>query len=77
MGNRRRIRFWEDLWWGEEAFSTRFANLYRLSLASNSTIADLIVRQPGTQFPGWNLSFYRNLHASEIEYFVHFSAILD
>ena len=27
VGNRRRIRFWEDVWWGEEAFSSRFADL--------------------------------------------------
>ena len=35
VGDGRRIRFWEDVWWGEEAFSTQFADLYRLSLASN------------------------------------------
>ena len=77
VGNGRRIRFWEDVWWGEEAFSTRFADLYRLSLAPNSTIAETFVHQPGTQFRGWNLNFYRNLRACEIENFAHLSAVLD
>ena len=72
-----RIRFWNDVWWGEEAFSTRFANLYRWSLAPNCTIAEFFVLETGTPFHRWDLHFYRNLHARELENFVNSSAVLD
>ena len=61
---------------GEEAFSTRFVVLYRLSLAPNCTIDELFVHQIGTPFHGWDLHFYRNMHAREIENFVNLSAVL-
>ena len=77
VGNGRRIRFWEDVWWGEEPFSARFANLYRLSLASKMTIAELLVHQTGTTFYGWNLHFYRNMHAIELDNFANLKMILD
>ena len=43
VGNERRIRFWEDVWCNSQALSNRFVDLYRLSMASNSTIAELCV----------------------------------
>ena len=43
VGNGRRIMFWDDVWWEDEAFPNRFANLHRLSLASNGTIVELFV----------------------------------
>ena len=43
VGNERRIRFWEDVWWGKEAFSNRFVDLCRLSLAHNGTIAEMCI----------------------------------
>ena len=45
MGNGRRIKFWEDVWWGEEAFSNKFVDLCRLSLAHNGMIVELCVSQ--------------------------------
>ena len=44
---------------GEEAFSNRFADLYRLSLTQNCNIAELFVHQIGTSFQGWDLRFYK------------------
>ena len=55
MGNGRRIRFWEDVWWGEEAFSDRFVDLCRLSLAHNRTIAEMCVSQYVSSSHGWDL----------------------
>ena len=52
VGNERRIRFWEDVWWGEEAFSNWFVDLCRLSLASNGTIAEICVSQPDSSSHG-------------------------
>ena len=77
VGNGRRIRFWEDVWWGEEAFSNRFGDLCRLSLAPNSTIAEMCVSQPNSLSHGWDLHFYRNLHERELESFGNLSLILD
>ena len=61
IGNERSIRFWEDVWWGDEALSTKFADLYRLSLASNRTIANLVVPHNSSFSHGWDLQFFRNL----------------
>ena len=77
VGNGQRIRFWEDVWLGEQAFSPRFPDLYRLSLAQNCNVAELFVHQTDTTFHGWDLNFYRNLHAREIHNFATLSAILD
>ena len=77
VGNGRRIRFWEDVWWGEEAFYVRFPNLYRLSLAQNCNIAELFIHQSGTSFHGWDLRFYRHLNTREILQFAVLSEILD
>ena len=38
VGNGSRIRFWEDVWCDGVAFSTRFADLYRISSARNFSI---------------------------------------
>ena len=62
VGNGRRVRFWEDVWWGEEAFSNQFRDLYRLFLVSNGTIADMVVSQPGSLSHGSDFKFYRNFH---------------
>ena len=51
----RRIRFWEDIWWGGEVLSNQFVDLYRLYLASNRTIAELIVPQTSSFSHGWDL----------------------
>ena len=77
VGNGRKIKFWEDVWWEDEAFSNRFANLHRLSLASNSTIEDLFVSHTGSSPHGWDLQFYRNLHEREFENFANLSVALD
>ena len=77
VSNGRRIRFWEDVWWEDEAFSNRFANLHRISMASNSTIAELLVPHSGSSTNGWNLQLYRNLHERELENFANLSMVLN
>ena len=77
VGDERRIRFWEDVWWGEEAFAIRFPDLYRLSLAKNQSIANIIVQHTGSITQGWDLHFHRNLHHRELENFAIFSVALD
>ena len=62
---------------GGGSFSFRFTDLYRLSLVQNCNIVKLFVHQTGTTFHGWDLRFYRNLHAREIHHFAALSKILD
>ena len=77
VGDGRRIRFWEDVWWGDEAFSTQFVDLYRLSLASNRTIADSVIPNDGSMSHGWDLQFFRNVHDRELGNLVNLTAILE
>ena len=48
MGDGRRIRFWEDVWWDGEVLSSRFTDFYRLSMSNNSLIAELVVPHIGS-----------------------------
>ena len=73
----RRIRFWEDVWWGGEALSIQFGDLFRLSLASNRTIADMVVLHNNTSSHGWDLHFFRNLHDRKLGNLTNLTSILD
>ncbi|RVW16749.1 hypothetical protein CK203_076445 [Vitis vinifera] len=64
VGNGERIRFWEDLWWGNQSLCSQFANLYRVISVKNLTVSNVL----GNSFPlAWNLNFRRNLTDSEID----------
>ena len=77
VGDGRRIRFWEDAWCDGVALSNRFANLFRISVASNVSIAEVAVSQFGHAPHGWNLRFYRNLHDWELEDYANLTVLLD
>ena len=57
VGIERRIRFWEDVWCDSVALSNRFVDLYRLSMASNFSIAEVFVPQSGSTPYGCDLHF--------------------
>ncbi|RVW89561.1 putative ribonuclease H protein [Vitis vinifera] len=64
VGNGKRIRFWEDLWWGNQSLCSQFANLYRVISVKNLTVSNVL----GNSFPlSWNLNFRRNLTDSKID----------
>ena len=64
VGNGERIRFWEDLWWGNQSLCSQFADLYRVISVKNLTVSNVL----GNSFPlAWNLNFRRNLTDSEID----------
>nr|CAN75609.1 hypothetical protein VITISV_002943 [Vitis vinifera] len=66
VGNGERIRFWEDLWWGNQTLCAQFAELYRVSSVRNLTVSNVL----GNSFPlSWNFNFRRNLTDSEIDLF--------
>ena len=62
---------------GGELLSTQFVALYRLSLASNRLIAELVVHNNGSQSHGWDLQFFKNLHDRELSNLANLTTILD
>ncbi|WJZ96626.1 hypothetical protein VitviT2T_015292 [Vitis vinifera] len=64
VGNGERIRFWEDLWWGDQPLGSQYPSLFRVVLDKNILIS--LVLGPTRPF-SWNLNFRRNLSDSEIE----------
>ena len=64
VGNGERIRFWEDLWWGDQPLGTQYPRLFRVVLDKNIPISSVLC--PTRPF-SWNLNFRRNLLDSEIE----------
>ncbi|RVW56152.1 hypothetical protein CK203_080775 [Vitis vinifera] len=64
VGNGERIRFWEDLWWGNQTLCSQFADLYKVISVKNLTVSNVL----GNSFPpSWNFNFRRNLTDSEID----------
>ena len=64
VGNGERIRFWEDLWWGNQTLCSQFADLYRVISVKNLTVSNVL----GNSFPrSWNFNFRRNLTNTEID----------
>ncbi|RVX15460.1 hypothetical protein CK203_009316 [Vitis vinifera] len=64
VGNGERIRFWEDLWWGNQTLCSQFADLYRVISVKNLTVSNVL----GNSLPlSWNFYFRRNLTDSEID----------
>ena len=41
-GNKERIQFWEDLWWGDQPLSSQFAGLYKVISVRNITIFGIL-----------------------------------
>ncbi|RVW69351.1 Transposon TX1 uncharacterized 149 kDa protein [Vitis vinifera] len=64
VGNGERIRFWEDLWWGDQPLGSQYPSLFRVVLDKNIPISSVL--GPTRPF-SWNLNFRRNLSDSKIE----------
>ena len=54
------INFWNDVWYGEEALSFVFPNLFRLTSQKNVRVADLWDWDRGDG--GWNPIFLRSFN---------------
>ncbi|RVW59918.1 hypothetical protein CK203_086970 [Vitis vinifera] len=64
VGNEKRIRFWEDLWSGNQTLCSQFAGLYRVISVKNLTVSNVL----SNSFPlSWNFNFRRNLTDTEID----------
>ncbi|RVW91093.1 hypothetical protein CK203_039951 [Vitis vinifera] len=64
VGDRKRIRFWEDLWWGDQPLGVRYPRLLRVVTDKNIPISSIL---RSTRPFSWNFNFRRNLSDSEIE----------
>ncbi|KAJ9676364.1 hypothetical protein PVL29_025068 [Vitis rotundifolia] len=64
VGNGERIRFWEDLWWGNQTLCSQFADLYKVIFVKNLTVSDVL----SNSYPlSWNFNFHCNLTDLEID----------
>ena len=64
VGDGERIRFWEDLWWGDQPLGSQYPRLFRVVTDKNIPISSIL----GFTRPfSWNINFRRNLSDSEIE----------
>ncbi|RVW78844.1 hypothetical protein CK203_043107, partial [Vitis vinifera] len=64
VGDGERIRFWEDLWWGDQTLKGQYPRLFRVVMDKNIPISSIL----GSSRPfSWNFNFRRNLTDSEIE----------
>ena len=65
VGDRERIWFWEDLWWGDQPLGVQYPRLLRVVTDKNTHISSIL----GSTHPfSWNFNFRRNLSDSKIEY---------
>ena len=44
MGDGRRIRFWNDIWFGEQSLASRFPRLFGLAIDEGAVVADYLER---------------------------------
>ncbi|RVW98432.1 Cation-chloride cotransporter 1 [Vitis vinifera] len=64
VGNGERIRFWEDLWWGDQIFKDQYPRLFRVVMDKSVPIYSIL----GLARPfSWNFNFCRDLTDYEIE----------
>ena len=64
VGDGEKIRFWEDLWWGDQPLGIQYPRLFRVVIDKNIPISSIL----GSTRPfSWNFNFRRNLSDSEIE----------
>lgn len=68
------IRFWKDVWCGNNSLKESFTRLYAVSKGQNATIREL--RREGHEQLGWDLKLRRFLFVWEQEEFQKMLAIL-
>ena len=75
LGNGSRISFWKDTWYGEEALSLTFPNLFKLTAQKNARVADLW--NWDSEEGGWNPIFLRSFNDWEMEEVDRFLQVLN
>lgn len=65
VGNGQKIKFWTDLWIGDDSLTMKFPNLFNYSINKAGSIVDFC---SGT---GWQIVFRGNLDDQEVGDFCH------
>ena len=63
IGEGTRVKFWHDVWCGDNPLSTCFLDLFRISNDKEAYVVDLIQFSNGVFF--WDLEFLREIHDRE------------
>ena len=68
VGKGNKVRFWEDIWVGDNTLKRLFPSLFRLSTFKSHPISDFVhlTRLQEEGYTSWNLHFSRNLLDKEI-----------
>ena len=68
IGDGKKVRFWEDIWVGENSLKSLFPSLFRLSTLNSRPISDFVdqVRLLEEGYTSWNFHFSRSLSDREI-----------
>lgn len=65
VGNGTSIRFWRDLWWGEQSLSLSFRSLFCLLIYKEAKVSDVISSSPSSL--SWNIQFSHDLYDWEVD----------
>ena len=60
LGEGSKIRFWDDIWFGDRALKEAFPSLFCIASLKEASIADNMERSNGTI--QWNIQFTRLIH---------------
>ena len=68
VGNGNRVRFWEDIWLGENSFQSLYPSLFRISTLKSCPISHFMDHSSPRSIAAinWNFHFSRNLLDREI-----------
>ena len=79
VGNGNKVRFWEDVWVGENSLKAMFPSLFRLSTLKSRPISEFynLASLPPEGNACWNLHFTRNLLDREIDQFIALLQLLE
>ncbi|XP_040992740.1 uncharacterized protein LOC121239540 [Juglans microcarpa x Juglans regia] len=64
VGEGTRIKFWRDIWCGEEALAVAFPSVFHVACDQEASVADLMIRS-GDQLH-WNVIFSKAIHDWEL-----------
>jgi hypothetical protein len=69
-GEGSRIRFWDDVWYGDRPLKEAFPGLFNIARLKEASIADNVERSNGVI--QWNIQFTRLIHDWEVEVLASF-----
>ena len=65
IGDRSRVKFWQDCWCGETSLATSYLDLFRFCRNKEASVAELMKSSNGVLF--WDVTFFRGVHVRELE----------